>query len=123
MNKKSRKKILSGLVMSMLILVLYMGPTSAEPFINPSNQVDFTEGGHLETDYGVNFMAEWWYLNGKATLIASDGEKKDMGFFVVLAHQESLLFKGVSHMLTFNGLYFGNGATAFDYNETYVPKD
>ncbi len=123
MNNKSRKKLFSGLVMSTLILVLYTVPASSEPFINPFNKADFTEGGHLETDYGVNFMAEWWYLNGKTTLVASDGEKKDIGFFMVLAHQESPLFEGVSHMLTFNGLYSENGATAFNYDETYVPRD
>jgi len=74
-------------------------------------------------------MAEWWYLNGEARLVASDGEKRDLGFFVVLAHQESPMIVSpgpdgtqLSHLLTFYGLYFGDGTTTFNYTETYVPK-
>jgi len=88
---------------------------------------DFTEGGHLETDLGVNFMAEWWYLNGDARLVASDGEKRDIGFFVVMAHQESPVFVSpscpqLSNLLTFYGIYFDNGTPIFNYTETYVPQ-
>jgi len=85
---------------------------------------DYTEGGHLETDFGVNFMAEWWYLNGKAVLVAEDGEKKDVGFFVVFAHQESPMINDsgiqLSHLLNFHGLYCEDGTTEFEYEETYI---
>jgi len=84
MNKTSTKKIVLGLTMSILLVMMCVVPfgTQAKP-------ADFTEGGHLETNFGVNFMAEWWYLNGEARLVASHGEKRDLGFFVVMAHQES----------------------------------
>jgi hypothetical protein len=88
---------------------------------------DFTEGGHLETDFGANLIAEWWYLNGKIRLVASDGEVKDAGFFVVMAHQESPLIAGpggvqLSHLLTFSTLYPDGEAPTFFYTETYVPQ-
>ncbi len=70
--------------MSILLVLMCVVPLGTQAKI-----ADFTEGGHLETDFDVNFMAEWWYLNGDARLVASDGEKRDCGFFVVLAHQES----------------------------------
>jgi hypothetical protein len=85
--------------------------------------VDFTEGGHLETDFDVYIMAEWWYLNGVATLVSSDGEKEDVGFFVVLAHQESPMFRGLSPMLTFYGIYFDDNITAFDRVRTFIPRE
>nr|QNO48576.1 hypothetical protein CJINKJJD_00009 [Methanosarcinales archaeon ANME-2c ERB4] len=89
--------------------------------------LDFTEGGHLETDFGANLIAEWWYLNGKIKLVASDGEVKDAGFFVVLAHQESPLIAGpggvqLSHLLTFSTLYLEGEVPTFYYAETYVPQ-
>jgi hypothetical protein len=37
----------------------------------------------------VCIHGSWWYLNGEATLVSTDGEKKDIGFFVVSTHQES----------------------------------
>jgi hypothetical protein len=126
--KTSSKKILLGITMSILLVVMFAVPTSAESFGRQAKIADFTEGGHLETDFGVNFMAEWWYLNGKARLVASDGEKRDLGFFVVLGHQESPMFVSyedevqLSHMLTFYGLYFDDGTAAFDYTETFVPQ-
>lgn len=89
--------------------------------------LDFTEGGHLETDFGANLIAEWWYLNGKIKLVASDGEVKDAGFFVVMAHQESPLIAGpggvqLSHLLTFSTLYPDGETPTFFYTETYVPQ-
>jgi hypothetical protein len=110
-----------GNIMSILLVVMCVtGLSAAAP------TADFTEGGHLETDFGVNFMAEWWYLNGDARLVASDGEKQDIGFFIVMAHQESLMFNPLgpqlSHLLVFQGIYFDNGTTIFDFNETYVPQ-
>lgn len=88
------------------------------------NVPDFTEGGHLETDFNVSFLAEWWYLNGKAGLGALDGEKKEIGFFAVVAHQESPFIKHdgmqLSHMLTFYGVYSDNNT--FNYAETFIPR-
>ena len=92
LNRTSSKEILLGITICILSLVICVGPISAESFGMQEKMVDFTEGGHLETDFDVNFMAEWWYLNGEAVLVASDGEKRDLGFFVVLAHQESPMF-------------------------------
>ena len=121
MNKIS--KILLGLTL-LLVVVMCIVPASAD---SSANMADFTEGGHLETDYNVDFMAEWWYLNGKATLVSSEGEEKDLGFFVTLAHQESPMFVSLngtqlSHLVTFYGLYFDNGTTTFNYTETYIPQ-
>ncbi|MEA1893849.1 MAG: hypothetical protein U9N36_01355 [Euryarchaeota archaeon] len=89
---------------------------------------DFTEGGHLETDFGANLTAEWWYLNGKTKLVASDGEVKDIGFFVVMVHQESPIFfagpggSQLSHLFTFSALYTDGEIPTFFYTETYVPQ-
>ena len=121
-----------GNIMSILFVVMCVtGLSVAAPIVTgpsgtPAKIVDFTEGGHLEDDFGVSFMAEWWYLNGDARLV-SDGEKRDIGFFVVVAHQESPVFSPypptqLSHLLTFCGIYFDDGITIFNHNETYVPQ-
>ena len=124
MNKTSNKKILLGITMSILLVVMCVLPTSAEESFGTQAKIaDFTEGGHLETDFDVYFMAEWWYLNGEATLVSSDGEKEDVGFFVVLSHQESPMFRGLSPMLTFYGIYFDDNTTAFDCVKTKVPRE
>ncbi|NOR60856.1 MAG: hypothetical protein GQ469_09565 [Methanosarcinales archaeon] len=121
-----------GNIMSILLVVMCItglsaaAPTTLGPFGTPVKNADFTEGGHLETDFDVNFMAEWWYINGDARLVASDGEKQDIGFFVVMAHQESPIFIQdeiqLSHLLTFYGLFFDDGTTIFNCTETYVPQ-
>ena len=125
MNKKLSK------IMAILLLVICATslsaavPTSIEPSVTQANTPDITEGGHLETDFGVNFLAEWWYLNGNARLVGPTGEKKDIGFFVCMGHQESPLIDvnedGVrdSHLLAFHGLYFDDGTTDFHYTDTY----
>jgi hypothetical protein len=123
LNKTSRKKILLGITMSILLLMLCVVPASAESSGIQAEVADFTEGGHLETDFDAFFMAEWWYLNGNATLVASDGEKKDVGFFVVLQHQESPMFIGLSRMVSFYGLYFDDNTTAYDRVRTFVPRE
>jgi hypothetical protein len=123
MNKTSNKKILLGITLVILLVVMCLVPTSAESLGIKATIADFTEGGHLETDFDVNFIAEWWYLNGEGTLISSDGEKEDVGFFVVLAYQESPVFRGLSLMLTFYGIYFGDNTTVFDPVMTLVPKE
>ena len=119
--------------MSILLVVMcFTGLSAAAPtLIGPSGTqatiADFTEGGHLETDFGVNFMAEWWYINGDARLVASDGEKRDIGFFVIMSHQESPIFiqsgTQLSHLLTSYGIYFDDGTPPiFNYTETYIPQ-
>jgi hypothetical protein len=113
-----------GNIMSILLVVMCVtGLSVAAP------PADFTEGGHLEADFGVNLMAEWWYLNGDARLVASDGEKRDVGFFVILAHQESPMFvspyplcQQLSQLFALYGVYFDNGTTIFNYTETHVPQ-
>ena len=114
-------RIKVGNIMSILLVVMCVtGLSVAAP------TADFTEGGHLETDLGVNFMAEWWYLNGDARLVASDGEKRDIGFFVIMAHQESPMFvisgTQLSQLFAVYGIYFDNGTTIFDCTEAYVPR-
>ena len=124
-----------GNIMSILLVVMCFtglsaaAPTVTGPFGTPAKIADFTEGGHLETDFGVNFMAEWWYINGDARLVASDGEKRDIGFFVVMSHQESPMFAdlyqspvNISHLLTSYGIYFDDGTQIFNYTETFVPQ-
>ena len=122
-----------GNIMSILLVVMCLtglcaaAPPTLEPIGKPAKIGDFTEGRHLETDFNVNFMAEWWYLNGDARLVASNGEKQDIGFFVVMSHQESPMFKHppypqLSLINTFYGIYFDNGTTIFDFNETYIPQ-
>jgi len=112
-----------GNIMSILLVVMCVtGLSAAAP------PADFTEGGHLETDFGVNFMAEWWYLNGDARLVAPGGEKRDIGFFVIMSHQESPIFVSpdpsvqLSHLLTAYGIYFDDGTTIFNYTETHIPQ-
>ncbi len=61
-------------------------------------------------------------------MVASDGEKRDIGFFVVMTHQESPMFPypsqyNNSHLLTSCGIYFDDGTNIFNYTETYVPQD
>lgn len=123
LKKRSRKKMLLGITMSILLVVMCVVPASAESSGIEAEVADFTEGGHLETDFDAFFMAEWWYLNGNATLVSSDGEKKDVGFFVVLQHQESPMFRGVSRMISFYGIYFDDNTTAFDRVRTSVPRE
>ena len=115
------------LVMMCVTGLSVAAPTTLGPIGTQSKIADFTEGGHLETDLGVDFMAEWWYLNGDARLVASDGEERDIGFFVCMGHQESYMFdmggQQHSHLLAFHGIYFDNGTTAFNYIDTYdVPQ-
>lgn len=118
--------ILLRLAISIFLIAIFTVPVSSESLKEKKGIADFSEGGHLETDFDANFMAEWWYLNGKARLIASDGEERNIGFFVTLAHQESpLIMSGgtqLSHLLTFYGLYSDDDKTSFNYIETFVPK-
>jgi hypothetical protein len=91
---------------------------------------DLTEGGSLETDHGVPFLAEWWYLNANATLVADDGERRRLGFLVTVGHQESALINqmvGVpgpqlSHVLNFRGLFPQGETPQLSYEEAFVPQ-
>ena len=114
---KKVNRIIIGIVLGIMLLSLLASAEASEV------RTDISEGGHLETDFDAGFMAEWWYLNGKATLVASDGEEKDVGFFTVLGHQESPMFNGSSQMLTFYGIYPDNNKNYFNYIETFVPRE
>ena len=127
-------KLNPGRIASILSLLMYtqQTPSTVQTMVGSIRTkidvVDISEGGHLEKDFDTDFMAEWWYLNGTAILVADDGEKKDVGFFVVLAHQESPFFanpagKQLSHMLTFSGFFSDGGADDFYFVETHVPQD
>ena len=111
--------------MSIFLVAMCTAPTWAKLPGTQSKIADYTEGGHLETDFDAGFMAEWWYLNGDVRLVASDGEKRDGALHVVLAHQESpLLDQGSgqpSHMLTFYGLHFDDGTSNIGLDEIYIP--
>lgn len=123
MNRKLSK------IIAILLLVLCATslsaamPNSIEPFVTQANTPDITEGGHLETDFGAYFLAEWWYLNGDARLIGPAGEKKDIGFFVCMGHQESPLIDfgsgQYSQLLAFHGIFFDDGTTDFYYTKTF----
>ena len=80
-------------VMILLILILCIANIAGAEQISQSPRnaavLDYTEGGHYDTDYHASFMSEWWYLNGDMKLVAKDGEKKRLAFFAVMAHQES----------------------------------
>ncbi len=117
MKIKRLKIILTGIVLGIMLLSIF---ASAEALVQNS---DNSDGGHLDTDFGTVFMAEWWYLNGQAILVSSEGEKKDIGFFVVFAHQESPIFKGLSQMLTFDGIYIDDYKKDFNYLDTFVSRE
>jgi hypothetical protein len=102
----------------------------AESSSNNSSNVavlDYTEGGHNDTDFNANFMSEWWYQNGDMKLVAKDGEKRELAFFVVMAHQESPGLKdasgtNLSYLSTFYGLYPVGEAATHNFTRTLVPR-
>ncbi len=124
LNKLYNKKVILGITLSILLVAMCTVPGWAKLPGTQSKIADYTEGGHLETDFGAGFMAEWWYLNGDVRLVASDGEKIDGALHVVLAHQESPQMNQdgmqLSHMLTFYGLHFDDGTANIGLNETYI---
>jgi hypothetical protein len=85
---------------------------------------DITEGGRLDTDFNATWLAEWWYLNGKVKLLSMDGKRRDLGFFVVVGHQESaVLLDGASQLYHFYGLYFEDGTSPiFYYTDKFIPR-
>ncbi len=122
-RKCKNSLIVLGLI-SFFILSIFSGTAGAGS--SDTRTLDYTEGGHLETDFDTYFMSEWWYLNGKASLIAEDDETEDIGFFVVLGHTESpsISIDGIqlSHLASFHGLYLDDGITEFEYEETFIPR-
>lgn len=117
MGVKRINRILIGIVLGIMIFSML---ASAQVL---DKKADAEEGGHFETDFGVAFMAEWWYLNGEATLVSSDGEEKDIGFVATFGHQESPLFEGWSHLMTFSGIYLDDNNRDFNCIETFVPRE
>jgi hypothetical protein len=87
---------------------------------------DITEGGRLDTDFNTKWLAEWWYLNGKVRLVSmEDNERKDLGFFVAVGHQESAQWLApYSHLFHFYALYFDDDTPPIiSYSEAYVPRE
>ena len=133
---KGGRKIMNNTVAKLtgilIIMVCCIGISSAEESSSKmrgiyTNILDFTEGGHVENDFGANTTAEWWYINGEAEAVSPQSTIQHIGFFMVLAHQESIFFPPIngsqsSHLLTFYALYYDNGTSFFDYTEEYVPQ-
>lgn len=72
------------MVLALLVLCL-AGMSEAGPneiFSENGIVLDYTEGGHYDTDFGANFMSEWWYQNGDMRLVSEDGEQKNMAFLL-----------------------------------------
>jgi hypothetical protein len=122
LSKHKKSVIVLGLFL-FAIVSMFSGTVGANT--SDTKTLDYTEGGHLETDFDVFFMSEWWYLNGKATMIADDGDIKDVGFFVVFGHTESpsIITDGIqlSHLSAFHGLYLED-ENEFEYVETFIPR-
>ena len=124
-------KYLKILIFSFLVLCLagISGAESSGEFSDSEAFSDFTEGGHYDTDYGANFMSEWWYQNGDMRLVSEDGEKRKLAFFIVVTHQESPtifydseLETQFSNMATFYGLYPYGEPVAHNFTQTFVPR-
>jgi hypothetical protein len=60
--------------MILLLLILCTANVAgAEPNSKNSKNaavLDYTEGGHNDTDFNANFMSEWWYQNGDMNLLS-----------------------------------------------------
>jgi hypothetical protein len=99
---------------------------SAPRLYNKLSTSDLTEGGHLGTDSGAFSFAEWWYLNGKLELEAEDGEKRSVGWFSTMGHQDSPSITDgniqLSHLFKFSALYNEDGTNHFVYTDTYIPR-
>ena len=116
-----------------LLLVCLIGISGAEPNSKTSGNaavMDYTEGGHYDTDFNASFMSEWWYQNGDMRLVGEDGEKRKLAFFVVMVHQESPTAfydsssgTKLSNMATFYGLYPDGETTLDNYTMCFVPRE
>jgi len=124
-------KCLKILVLAFLVLCLagISGAESSGEFSENEAFSDWEEGGHYDTDYGANFMSEWWYQNGDMRLVSEDGEKRNLAFFIVVTHQESPtifydsdLGVQLSNIATFYGLYPYGEPVAHNFTQTFVPR-
>lgn len=122
-----------GIMILPLLLVCLSGISGAEPDSKTSGNgavMDYTEGGHYDTDFDASFMSEWWYQNGDMRLVGEDGEKRNLAFFVTVVHQESPSFfydskseTQLSNLVTFYGLYPYGEATSDNYTMYFVERD
>lgn len=124
-NLKTKLIISSLSIIGILISsVLFSGIAGAEQQV--SQTLDYTEGGHLDTDFNTFFLSEWWYLNAKATLRSTHNDVVNIGFFLVFGHAETPMFMvdGVqlSQMSAFHGLYLSGRNTEFEYADTFLPQ-
>lgn len=129
MDIEQNAKIILGtlFILSMIFSGTALGITSSDDVSIQESEADYTEGGYLDTDFATNMMAEWWYLNGDTKLVADDGEERDLGFFVVLAHQEAPMMvtsdgTQLSYILSFYGIYYDNDTSLFNKVDTYIPQ-
>jgi hypothetical protein len=118
--------------MSLLLVIICLAGISdakiSEESSGNSGCLGCTEGGHYDTDFNSNFMAEWWYQNGDMRLVGENGEKKNLAFFAVMAHQESPTLFNVSRVqfsqpATFYALYPYDGDVVHNYTRMLVPRD
>ena len=128
MKRGKNMRIMNLGKQSLVIALLIFASVLFSSQISSAIQLDYTEGGHLDTDFvDAKFMAEWWYLNGKLELISPSDEIKTIGVFIVMAHQESPMLVvaeiHVSHMLTFCGLYPENGEPTIHYDNAFIPRN
>ncbi|WP_440955140.1 hypothetical protein ACSAZK_16670 [Methanosarcina sp. Mfa9] len=124
-------KYLKILILTFLVLCLagISGAEAGNEFSENEEFSNWAEGGHYDTDYGANFMSEWWYQNGDMRLVSEDGEKRNLAFFIVVTHQESPtifydseLEMQFSNMATFYGLYPYGEPVAHNFTQTFFPR-
>jgi len=106
-------------------VVVWSSVASARAQEQRRGAADRTEGGQMDTDFGVLQMAEWWYFNGDLELSGRDGQRR-LSVLLAGSHMESRLYQvgGVpaSYLNRFRGLYFEDGTTRFDFKYTFVPR-
>ncbi len=120
-------KVTRLVVVAIILAISFLPLGTAAGTSAPQCMLSINEGGHLDTDYGTMFMAEWWYLNGSATLEGEHGERRKVRFFAAVAHQESPQLVTpdggrLSQLLHFFAFYPDNGPPVFKYDETYLPQ-
>ena len=82
------RKLIETLTATTILFVITLSLTIAKAD-NKLSANDLTEGGHLETDSGAYFLAEWWYLNGTLELEAGDGENDTVASALFQSTSES----------------------------------
>jgi hypothetical protein len=114
----------------LLVIICLAGISDAESSAGSSGNpecVDCTDGGYYDTDFNSDFMAEWWYQNGDMRLVGENGEKRNLAFFAVMAHQESPTLFNISGVkysqpATFYALYPYGEPVTHNYTRMYVPR-